>query len=184
MPQFSLGVASYDLVFSGKRNPFGHLFVWAQNRNASHEDPVEEKCYISRKRSGEKAQVFLHWWSSRDVINEAVTWWQLLGSTTCCILISALSYSTQCVASVQHCRKSDFSCCFCSFFHNTLCLNVTGSLFHLLLEELAVLRSRCRAPKTHRPAPSAPCLWQLCEFFVSDLMYFFFLWKKIQNPSW
>lgn len=77
MSQFGLGIASYELVFSGKRDPFGHLFVWAQDRNASHEDPVEEKCYISWKRPGEKAQVvFLHWWSSRDVINEAVTWWQ------------------------------------------------------------------------------------------------------------
>lgn len=158
--QFSLGIASYELVFSGKRNPFGNLFVRAQDWNTSHEDTVKEKCHVSCNRPGEKAQVvLLHWWSSRDVINAAMTWWQSLGSTTCWILISALSYSTQRAASVQHCRKSVLSSWFCSFFHNILCLNVTSSLFYLLLEELAVLSSRCWAPKTQSPAPSVLCLW-------------------------
>ena len=47
VPQFSLGVASNELIPGGERNPFGDLFVGAQHRNTSHEDVVKEKRDVS-----------------------------------------------------------------------------------------------------------------------------------------
>lgn len=47
VPQFSLGVASDELILGGERNPFGNLFVRAQHRNTSYEDAVKEKGQVS-----------------------------------------------------------------------------------------------------------------------------------------
>lgn len=83
-----------------------------------------------------------------------------------CLLISALSYLTQPPASTQYCRKSALLSCFCSFFHNIVCLSVASSLFHLLLEELSVLVADAELLKT-RPSSKASVALVVCEPFVS-----------------
>lgn len=194
MSQFSLGVASNQLVLGGERNPLGNLFVRTQHWNTSHEDTVKEERDISWQCPAEKAQgVFLRGWSSRHVMNEAVALQRSPDSTTCCLLISALSYLAQHPASAQHCRKSALPSCFCFFFHNRVCLCVAHSLFHLVLEELSVLSSRCWAKSTVQLQSSWDSVSVLYFYFTS---YDFFSWlfksdfqaelkgKKKQHPTW
>lgn len=92
-----------------------------------------------------------------------------------CLLISALSYLTQPPASTRYCRKSALLSCFCSFFHNIVCLSVASSLFHLLLEELSVLSSRCWDPKNTAQIQSfcgSGSLWALHIFILLDRIFF------------
>lgn len=176
MPQFGLGVASNELILGGERNPFGSLLFGAQHRNTSHEDAVKEKRNVSWQCPVEKAQgVFLHGCSSRDVMNEAVTLRWSPDSTTCCLLISALSYLTQHPVSTQYCRKSALPSYFCSFFCNIVCLSVASSLFHLLLEELSVLSSRCWAPENTAQLQSScgsNSLWALHILILLHRIFF------------